>query len=242
MTADPVEAPEFVAGAGALLVNLGTLDPMRREAVLASLAVAELQRIAWVLDPVFVDRAPHRLAFATKLLGLHPPAAIRANAAEIAALFGSGAAGPASPAAEGEAARAGAAQAAAADAMPRTGSTPAIGRSATSPAVPGTVPTVIATGEVDAIAAGGRTIALGNGHPLMAKVTATGCAVSAMVAACLAVESDAFVAAVAAVGAFGVAAEVAGTAAKGPGTFAAHLLDALHALPPDEIAGRLTFR
>ena len=40
--------------------------------------------------------------------------------------------------------------------------------------------------------------AIANGHPLMAKVTAMGCAGSALVAACLAVEPDAFRAAVAA--------------------------------------------
>jgi hydroxyethylthiazole kinase len=39
----------------------------------------------WVLDPVMIDRAPHRLAYARDLLALNP-AIIRANQAETEAL------------------------------------------------------------------------------------------------------------------------------------------------------------
>ena len=45
------------------------------------------------------------------------------------------------------------------------------------------------SGETDLVSDGERLAAIANGHPLMAKVTAMGCAASALVAACLAVEA-----------------------------------------------------
>ena len=74
------------------------------------------------------------------------------------------------------------------------------------------------TGERDFVSDGTRLATVANGDPLMAKVTAMGCAGSALVAAFLAVESDAWLATTAALIAFGVAGgDVrAGSAARGP--------------------------
>lgn len=86
VTTSPEEIGGFVAGADNLLVNLGTLDRERREAIGIALdAVAG--RLPWVLDPVFVDRSPLRLEFARALIARRP-AVIRLNAAELAALSG----------------------------------------------------------------------------------------------------------------------------------------------------------
>jgi hydroxyethylthiazole kinase len=64
----------------------------------------------------------------------------------------------------------------------------------------------------------------------MAKVTAMGCAGSAYLAACLAVEKDPWLATAAALIIFGVAGEIAAARARGPGSFAVEMLDALHNL------------
>ena len=64
----------------------------------------------------------------------------------------------------------------------------------------------------------------------MAKVTAMGCAVSALIAACLAVEPDPWRATAAALTVMGVAGELAGAKAEGPGTFAVAIIDALYRL------------
>jgi hydroxyethylthiazole kinase len=64
----------------------------------------------------------------------------------------------------------------------------------------------------------------------MARVTAMGCAGSALVAACLAVESDAFRATIAALVIVGVAGEVAAEKSGGPGSFAAAIIDTLYNL------------
>jgi len=62
MTLSPEEIGAFVAGAQGLLVNLGTFDAERREATKIAVDAAVRAKLPWVLDPVFVDRAPPRAA------------------------------------------------------------------------------------------------------------------------------------------------------------------------------------
>src|SRR5215472_4894411 len=86
------------------------------------------------------------------------------------------------------------------------------------------------TGDRDSVTDGKRTVAIANGDPLMAKVTAMGCAASALVAACLATAAGLIL--------IGVAGEVAALVAHGPGTFAAAIIDALHGLDEATILAR----
>ena len=201
MTTDPAEIREFVASADALLVNLGTLDAVRQAAIKAALAEAD-ERIPWVLDPVFVDRALSRATFALELAA-RSPNIIRLNGAEFAAL----AEEQVAPAALARYARE---------------------RSAV----------VALTGDPDIVTDGVRTISIGNGHPLMPKVTAMGCAASALVGACIAVEPDAWLAATAGLILIGIAGELAAGSAHGPGTLASGILDALDALNQQTIVER----
>jgi hydroxyethylthiazole kinase len=93
-----------------------------------------------------------------------------------------------------------------------------------------TLAVVALTGTIDRITDGAQHLAIENGHPLMARVTAMGCAASALTAAFLAIESDAFAAVASALLCFGVAGGLAGERAEGPGSFPAALLDALYGL------------
>jgi hydroxyethylthiazole kinase len=192
MTMDVAAMSDFVASSGALLVNLGQLDPWRREAAPAAIDAAETLRRPWVLDPVKVDRSGERRAFAQSLLD-RAPAVLRCNVSERPVLEV---------------------------------------REATISVV---------TGEVDRIVANDKEVALPGGSPLMDRVTAMGCAGSALVAAFLAVEEDAFVAALAAMLVMKVAGTRAGAVAQGPGTFAPAFLDAVYALEPHTLReeGRL---
>src|SRR6476646_5869733 len=72
----------------------------------------------------------------------------------------------------------------------------------------------------------------------MAMRTAMGCAGSAVLSACLAVEPDAFRAAVAALVIMGVAGELAGEKSEGPGSFAVAIIDALHNLDGPTLIAR----
>ncbi len=93
----------------------------------------------------------------------------------------------------------------------------------------------VITGARDSVCLGLRQARLANGHALMERVTATGCLLGAILAACLAVEPDPFRAAVAGVSILNIAAEIAAEGAGGPGSFAYRLLDALAALDADAI-------
>ena len=81
MTSSAEEVAGFVRKADALAVNLGTLDPARREAIHVALAAAQEAARPWVLDPAHCDYSPPRAAFAQELLARRP-AVLRANAAE----------------------------------------------------------------------------------------------------------------------------------------------------------------
>jgi hydroxyethylthiazole kinase len=94
------------------------------------------------------------------------------------------------------------------------------------------------TGEHDLVRDAGRLATIANGHPLMARVTAMGCAASALVGATLAVEPDAWKATVAALIIIGVAGELAAARARGPGSFAMEILDAMYALDRDTLIAR----
>jgi hydroxyethylthiazole kinase len=77
-----------------------------------------------------------------------------------------------------------------------------------------------------------------NGHPLMGRITGSGCMATAIVGAFLAVEPDPFLAGVEAMIAFGVAGELAAERSAGPGTFRTQLIDAVAALDEATILAR----
>ncbi len=94
------------------------------------------------------------------------------------------------------------------------------------------------TGVTDIVSDGERSLEIANGHPLMNAVTAMGCAASALVAACLGVEKDAFAATASGLLAFSVAGEVAAEMSKGPGSFAVAFIDALANLDRTTLTNR----
>ena len=91
------------------------------------------------------------------------------------------------------------------------------------------------TGATDTVTDGVRTASIENGDARMAQVTAMGCAGTALAAACLAVEADAWIASCAGPLAFAVAGERAAASARGPGSFAVEMLDALANLDGDTL-------
>jgi hydroxyethylthiazole kinase len=91
--------------------------------------------------------------------------------------------------------------------------------------------TVIAlTGVTDTVTDGARIARIENGDPLMDRVTAIGCAGTALVAACLAVEADSWLATCAGLLIFAIAGECAAARARGPGSMPVELLDGLASL------------
>ncbi|MGY6570774.1 MAG: hydroxyethylthiazole kinase, partial [Salinarimonas sp.] len=92
------------------------------------------------------------------------------------------------------------------------------------------------TGPVDFVTDGVRLFEIHNGHPLMARITAMGCAGTALIAAFASREPDTLVATASALLTLGIAGDIAGSRAAGPGSFQPAFLDALYALDGATIA------
>jgi hypothetical protein len=96
--------------------------------------------------------------------------------------------------------------------------------------------TVLAiTGAVDLVTDGNRVLRVENGHPLLTRVTGTGCTATAVIGAFLAVDADPLAAAAGALAFFGIAAERAAEHVETPGGYKSALIDALYALDPDSL-------
>jgi hydroxyethylthiazole kinase len=99
------------------------------------------------------------------------------------------------------------------------------------------------TGATDVVDDGRRRAVISNGDALMSKVTAMGCAASAIIAACLALERNAanpnpWRATGAGLVILGVGGEVAAARASGPGSFAVEIIDAIHRLDRTTLTSR----
>jgi hydroxyethylthiazole kinase len=204
MTISAEEVGHYAGRADALLVNIGTFDRERAEAIEIAIGAASAAGRPWVLDPVLIDQSPPRAELAHALLARRPTA-LRLNAAEFATLGGG----------------------AAAALKQFAGAHQCV---------------VVLSGETDLVADHARLAAISNGDPLMARITAMGCAASALVAVCLAIEADAWRACSAGLLILGVAGEVAGETAEGPGSLAVCVLDALHRLDAATLIDRAKVR
>jgi hydroxyethylthiazole kinase len=204
------EAAEFTRIADALTVNIGTLSPAWVDAMEDAARAAGEAEKPWVLDPVAAGATAYRRAASQRLMALRPTV-IRGNASEILALAGAAAAGKGVDSTD------------AVDAAPAT----ALARE--------TGCVVAVTGAVDIVTDGRRNARIANGHPLMPRVTALGCALTGVVAAFVAAGDDAFEATVAALAFYGLAGERAAANAAGPGSFMVAFLDALAAIDAESL-------
>jgi hydroxyethylthiazole kinase len=205
------ETAEFTGFTQGLTINIGTLSAPWVASMLESAALASRMGTRWVLDPVAAGATAFRRETAAKLVALRPTV-VRGNASEIMALAGEAGRGKGVDAADGVDA--------AEDAARRLAG------------VTGGV--VAVTGPVDFITDGVRAWRVANGHAMMPLVTALGCSLTGIVGAFV-VGQPAAEATVAALAYYGLAGEVAARTARGPGSFQAAFIDALHALTPDEV-------
>lgn len=187
MAEAPEEAAEITAGCDALVLNLGTPNAGKIEAMLRAGAEANHLGHPVVFDPVGVGGSAFRREAAWKLMQSVRMAVIRGNANEIAALLRHGTASggvDAGPVSTDEAVRLAAACADMSGAV------------------------VALTGDVDVVTDGKDTFLCKNGHPMMKQVTGAGCMLSALCGAYAGACPDSpLVAALAAVCAMGVCGE-----------------------------------
>ncbi|KAI7844450.1 hypothetical protein COHA_001954 [Chlorella ohadii] len=207
------EVEDFVGIASAVLINVGTLsDDWVGGMKLAAKKAVELGK-PWVLDPVGCGATPYRTQICAALLRLKPTV-VRGNASEILALAGAShtTKGVDSTAAATEALEAGM------QIAQEHGCIVAI------------------SGAEDLVTDGSRVLRAANGVPMLQQITATGCSVTAVVAAFVSqFPQQPLEAAAHALSYFGLAAELGAADAKGPGSLRVGLLDNLWTMSEQQL-------
>ena len=91
-------------------------------------------------------------------------------------------------------------------------------------------PCVVKTGEKDQVLHESTCITVDNGHPIMAKVIATGCALGALITALSSKTDCPMTASVAGLLWFGIAGEIVAEKSSGPGSFSPMFIDELYGI------------
>lgn len=210
------EVADMARLARAVVLNIGTLDNDVVEAMILAGKSANQHGVPVIFDPVGVGSTAYRLEMAEKILSQVQVSVIRGNAGEISGLIGKTGMTKGVDALEQEAGD----LAASASACAKQHKT-----------------IVAMTGKEDIITDGVTHYLVQNGHPMLTKVTGTGCLLSSVLGAFVGVEENHLLAAVSGVASYGVAAELAAkeTGEKGPGHFQILFLDQLYRLSAEDL-------
>ena len=207
------EMEEMTAIAGALVLNIGTLDDKWIDGMLAAGKAAMRRDTPIVLDPVGVGATSQRAEAAMKIIEHCRPTIIRGNASEIMALVDASVKSRGVDSSESSD-----------DAL----------ESAKRLAVD-TGAVVVISGATDYITNGTDVYTVEGGNPIMTTVTGMGCTSTAIVGAFAAVVEDPMVAATAAMAVMSLAGERAAANARGNGSMQMHFLDELYNLTPETL-------
>jgi hydroxyethylthiazole kinase len=208
------EVAEMAAIAGALVLNIGTLNRVQVESMELAGSMANDRKIPVILDPVGAGATQYRTKTAQRLLDRLDIAIIKGNAGEIGVLAGADA------------------KVRGVDSHGLSGDPVAITQAYAEAAGL----TVAMSGATDIITDGKHTLLVDNGHPMMGSISGTGCMAASVTGVFAAESKDRVLAAAAAFAAFGAAGERAAADARGPGSFKHALFDELAALSPEDLA------
>ncbi|SET34465.1 hydroxyethylthiazole kinase [Paenibacillus sp. NFR01] len=217
------EVADVAAMSGAVVLNIGTLNDYAIHSMLLAGQSANAAGVPLVLDPVGAGATAYRSDVTGRLVRELKLTALRGNVAEVANVAGVDWASKGVDAGQGD----GDVVALALKAARKLGCV------------------VIVTGKEDCVTDGERVFMVDNGHPVLTKVTGTGCLLSAVVGAFLAVsEGSHLEAAAEAVAFYGAAAEIAAeiTDGRGPGSFQIEFLNQLSVLTASAAAERARIR
>lgn len=217
MSDEPLDVPDIQTICGGLVLNIGTLNEHTIEGMKAAGAKASELGHPIVLDPVGAGASKLRTETAGMLLDAYDVSVIRGNMSEMKALAGAAAATRGVDVNPD-------------DAVTREN----LAESATfAKALAAKTGAVIAiTGAIDIVADATRAFAIGNGSPIMGKITGAGCMLTCVTAAYAVANRDALLeGVVAAIAGMGIAGEIAATRMQpvdGNASFRTYLIDALY--------------
>jgi len=209
----PEEMEEMAAIAGALVLNIGTLSKPWIESMLIAGKTAAKLGIPVILDPVGAGATKMRTETALRIIEEVGVTAIRGNASEIMAL------GKAEAATKGV------------DSVHKVTDAAEIAK-AMAKEIKGVV---AVTGAVDLVTDGEKSIHVAGGHPLMGKVTGTGCGATAVMGAFLAMAADPLQSCMAALAYYGLAGALAAKKAQAPGSYCMAFIDSLYEIEPGDL-------
>ncbi|MGL4474184.1 MAG: hydroxyethylthiazole kinase [Shewanella sp.] len=208
------EMAEMMNIAGALVINIGTLDSQWIPRMQFAVEQANQYNKVVVLDPVGCGASVLRTDTARLIASAAKRLIVRANASEIIALAGDNA------------------RSKGVDALDSSDSALGAARYISEHYQC----SVVISGATDYVVTANATYQLKNGHAMMPKVTGMGCTHSALTGAFAAIGECSGVAATAILG---VAGEIAATMSAGPGSLQMNLLDVLYQLDAQMLAQHL---
>lgn len=199
------EVEEISSKSNALALNLGILENATAYSMLQAGDAASKSRIPIVLDVVGVGATRFRMDTASKIILQCQPAVIKGNASEIRSLYSHqiGMQGVDSHLETSEVEE----------------QAQILARKLAC--------IIVITGATDIITDGKKVAYVHEGHPMMGKVTAMGCAATGIIGAFLSVNPNPFDASVHAMKAMGIAGERAAAISRGNGSMMVNFLDEL---------------
>ncbi|WP_414055419.1 hydroxyethylthiazole kinase [Macrococcus equi] len=215
MATEKLEMEEFLRHAGALLINIGSIEAGDIDNMMSAAKFANQHDVPIVLDPVACGASKFRKDFCLKLLGTYDVAVIRGNASELQALIG--------------------------DASMK-GTDADTSLSTETVALNANKQfgcAIVVTGKTDAICVDGKVSLIDNGSELLTKVTGGGCLLGAVVASFIYNETKPTLEVLTeALTTYTVASEFAEKSPNGtlPGHFAVHLIDQLYSIQESDVA------
>jgi hydroxyethylthiazole kinase len=214
------EVAEMTGIVGALVLNIGTLNRLQVESMIAAGRKANEENIPIILDPVGAGATRYRTETARRLLDELDITVLKGNAGEIGILAGADA------------------QVRGVDSAGLTGDPVAIAQDFAARAGL----TVVVSGAADIVTDGRRVLLAENGHTMMGSISGTGCMAASVTGVFAAESDDPVLAAAAALAAFGIAGERAAAVARGPYTFKVALFDELAGLQPADLQSAAKIR
>ncbi len=211
------EMEEMASIASALVLNIGTLSERWIEAMHIAGKTAKSKNKPIVLDPVGAGATTLRTQTTKDLIESSSPQIIRGNASEILAVA------KAKMSTKGVDSTASAEEAV----------------EVAKEFAKDTDSIISISGKTDYITDGNTLHKVENGHPLMGKITGTGCTATVLIAAFSAINNDYLTAATEAMTVMGIAGEMAAEETDAPGTFQIKFLDALYKINQEEIKNKL---
>lgn len=202
------EIEDIVSIASSIVINMGTLSEKWVNAMVLAIKKAKALNKPVIFDPVGVGASKYRTHTAEKIIQTATPDVIRGNASEIIAL------------------------------AQLTNSTKGVDSTISSDAAVEAAQklsqqlnnTIVISGETDYIITKEQIDKVDDGNPLMTKVTGMGCTATAIIGACLAVESDFHLAATVGMKIMGQTGTITAEIANGPGSFQMNFIDNLYNL------------